>query len=154
VNQNHNQLTEVMRGVELFRGLTAEQLARIALISRRESYHKGEVIFEQDSIGDKMYIVVVGQVEIAVRGGSGEKYSALYLGEGQVFGEMALVDEGRRSATIISASDDCVVYSIPNADFTALCRTDTAIGYVMMRNIAQDLSFKLRHRVMDSATSM
>jgi CRP/FNR family transcriptional regulator, cyclic AMP receptor protein len=151
---SHNQLTEVMRGVELFRGLSPEQLARLALISRRETYKEGETVFAQDSIGDKMYIVVQGQVAIVVRGSSGEDYPALYLGEGQVFGEMALVDDGKRSATVRGAQENTVVYAIPNTDFTALCRTDTGIGYVMMRNIAQDLSFKLRHRVMDSATSM
>lgn len=150
----HDELTQVMRGVELFHGLTAEQLARIASISKREMYQKGQVVFEQDSVGDRMYIVTHGQVEINIRAGSGERFAALYLGEGQVFGEMALIDEGRRSAAVIAAHDSTVVYAIPNAEFTTLCKSDTAIGYVMMRNIAQDLSFKLRHRVLDSATSM
>jgi CRP/FNR family transcriptional regulator, cyclic AMP receptor protein len=151
---DHSELTGVMRGVELFRGLNEEQLKRLAEISKREEIHKGDTVFAQDSVGDKMYIVVQGQVEIAIRGNSGENFPTLYLGEGQVFGEMALVDEGKRSATVIGAVDPTIVYSIPNSDFTQLCRTDTAIGYVMMRNIAQDLSFKLRHRVSNSATSM
>ena len=45
--------------------------------------------------------------------------------------------------------DQTIVYNIPNNKFTALCVADTAIGYIMMRNIAQDLSFKLRHRDYD-----
>jgi CRP-like cAMP-binding protein len=59
---------------------------------------------------------------------------------------MALVDDGTRSASILAAGNGATVYGIPNRDFTDLCQNNTAIGYVMMRNIAQDLSFKLRHR--------
>jgi CRP-like cAMP-binding protein len=68
------------------------------------------------------------------------------LGKGQIIGEMTLVDEGRRSATVIAAEEPTTVYSIPNSAFTTLCQSNTDIGYVIMRNIAQDMSFKLRHR--------
>ena len=54
-----------------------------------------------------------------------------------------------RSASVIGVDDETVVYGIPNDRFTALCVSDPEIGYIMMRNIAQDLSFKLRHRDFD-----
>ncbi len=142
-------LLTILKTVELFRDLSEEQLIEISKISKKEMYSKGDTICKQGDTGDSMYVITSGQVEINVRDNSGNSYSALYLGEGQLVGEMALVDEGTRSASVIGVEDETVVYSIPNDKFTALCVADTAIGYIMMRNIAQDLSFKLRHRDFD-----
>lgn len=143
---HEEDLTQVMRRVELFRGLSQEQLQRIANISKREVYQRGQTICVQGSLGDKVYIISRGQVEVVVQDSAGDSYPVVYLGTGQVVGEMALIDEGKRSASVIGADEDTIVYSIPNREFIQLCATDTGIGYVMMRNMAQDLSFKLRHR--------
>ncbi len=140
------ELQKVMKRVELFRGLNDNQLKRLADISQRESYGQGQVICRQGEPGDRMFVVAEGQVEIKLEDQAGASRSAVYLGEGQVVGEMALIDRGNRSATVVAVQDNTIVYSIPDRDFAALCQSDTAIGYVMMRNIAQDLSFKLRHR--------
>ena len=69
----------------------------------------------------------------------------VHLGKGQIFGEVALVDRGLRSATVNTVADGTVLYAISRDDFIELCDEDTRIGYVIMRNIAADLSFKLRH---------
>jgi len=144
-----DELLQILKGVELFRDLSEEQLTQISKISKKETHSKGEAICKQGDPGDAMYVISSGQVEINVRDNNGNTYSALYLGAGQLVGEMALVDEGTRSASVIGVEDQTVVYSIPNDKFTALCVSNTAIGYIMMRNIAQDLSFKLRHRDFD-----
>ncbi len=147
------ELIHILKRVELFRGLTEAQLERLSDISHEEDYGKGALVFEQDSSGDKMYIVSTGEVEVRVRDSQGNSRAALYLGAGQVFGEMALIDAGRRSASVVSAADHTIVFSIPSQDFTELCQQDTALGYIMMRNLAQDLSFKLRHRDYDPSKS-
>ena len=144
-----DKLSQILKNVELFRDLSDDQLSQISSISKQEVYAKGEAICKQGEPGDAMYVISTGQVEINVRDNEGRTYSALYLGAGQLVGEMALVDEGARSASVIGIEDETVVYTIPNNKFTALCVADTAIGYIMMRNIAQDLSFKLRHRDFD-----
>jgi CRP-like cAMP-binding protein len=59
---------------------------------------------------------------------------------------MALVDQGPRSATVRSISDNTVVLAIDRQGFVDLCERDNHLGYVVMRNMAADLSFKLRHR--------
>jgi CRP-like cAMP-binding protein len=140
-------LLPLMKAVELFHGLTDAQLQRLLDISQEVVYHDGDVIFEQGAAGDALYFISEGQVEICIRctPGTAER-TEVFLGRGQIFGEMALVDRGTRSATVRCCQDDTILRVIQGDAFTALCEADTAIGYVIMRNIACDLSFKLRHR--------
>jgi CRP/FNR family transcriptional regulator, cyclic AMP receptor protein len=144
-----NEIKQILKYASLFRGLNDSQLGRVAEIAQSEQYNVKDVIFNQDTPGDKMYIISSGQVEVRVQDNSGQSHSAIYLGQGQVFGEMALLDQGTRSASVIAAQNNTVVYSIPGVAFTALCQQDTGIGYIMMRNVALDLSFKIRHQNYD-----
>ena len=137
-------LLSIMRQVEIFRGMNEEQLSRVGRLGQKTVLNRGDVICRQGDPGDNVYIIGQGQVEIVVRDSQGASRPALYLGSGQVVGEVALIDEGPRSATVIAAEDNTTVYSITIDAFTRLCREDTAIGYLLMRNLAQDLSFKLR----------
>lgn len=143
------EVTTMLSQVDLFRGLDPAQLERLAAAVEPGTYQAGETVFRQDAPGDSMFIVEAGQVEVAVHDGSGEDHTMVYLGRGQVFGEMALVDGATRSATISAVEDDTRVYRLAGKTFTALCEQDTAIGYILMRNIAQDISFKLRHNQSD-----
>lgn len=136
----------LLKQVNLFRGLSEQQLAQVARIAQPETFDLDTTVFEQGDLGNKMYIVRRGQVEIQVKDVVGRLHSVLILGEGQVFGEMALLDQGTRSASVVAIQPGTEAVSIDGADFTALCQVDTAIGYIMMRNIALDLSFKIRHQ--------
>ena len=143
-------LLDLLKAVGLFNGLTDEQLQRLIDISAEEVYHDDDIIFEQNVEGDRMYLIREGQVEILIRRTHQEpERSQVFLGRGQVFGEMALLDLGRRSATVKCSRDHTVLYAISRDAFTDLCSSDTAIGYIVMRNMAMDLSFKLRHRNLD-----
>ena len=64
----------------------------------------------------------------------------------QLIGEMSLVDRGPRSATVRAIQDPTIVQVIQHEEFQALCQKNNRIGYLVMLNIAADLSFKLRHR--------
>jgi CRP-like cAMP-binding protein len=136
-------VVQLLSTVELLHGLNADQLERLAAISQRESYTTDQVIFKEGAQGDKLYVIDSGQVEIRF---DDEAVPALYLGSGQIFGEMALLDQGPRSATVIAIDAQTELYSIEHAAFIKLCEADTAIGFILMRNLALDLSFKLRVR--------
>ena len=138
-------MVTVLKQVDLFRGLNDAQLERIREIIHQETFQIGEQIYQQGDAADTMYIISKGQVEVIVHGNNGHQESVVYLGSGQVIGEMTLVDAGKRSATVIAAEDETQVYSVPHHNFTELCDVNTDIGYMIMRNIAQDMSFKLRH---------
>jgi CRP/FNR family cyclic AMP-dependent transcriptional regulator len=144
-------VVKVLQQVELFRGLSLEQLEQVGKIAQEEKFSLSDVICRQGDRADKLYIISSGQVEISVSHQNGHVEPVVYLGAGQVVGEMTLVDAGRRSASVIAVEEGTVVYSIPNEVFSHLCETDTAIGYLIMRNIAQDMSFKLRHHDYEAA---
>ena len=79
-----------------------------------------------------------------------EGHVVVRLGRGQSVGEMSLVDRGPRSASIRSAMDETVIASAPFDAIDALCQADPRIGFQIMRNIAADLSFRLRHRDLET----
>jgi CRP-like cAMP-binding protein len=144
-----DDIKQLLRHVRLFRGLTTDQIAEVAALGHIEQYEAGQSIIDQDMPGRDLYIVVRGQVEVRVVNGNGSSHAALILGTGQVFGEMALLDQGARSASVLAAQNETAVCSIPGSAFNDLCQRDTGIGYVLMRNLAQDLSFKIRHQNLD-----
>ena len=143
-------LIDLLKTVSLFNGLSDHQLQRLIDISAEEIFDDEDIILEQGAEGDKLYFISEGQVEILVRRRPTEpNRSQVYLGRGQIFGEMALIDMGKRSATVRCSQDHTVLRVIDSEAFSDLCGSDTAIGYIIMRNMAIDLSFKLRHRNLD-----
>lgn len=148
------ELKNILRMIDLFRGLGDSQLQKLVAISVQETYDDNDVIFNQGGPGDRMYIIGAGEVEVCVRDPEGNAKTTLYLGSGQVVGEMALLDSGNRSATVTAVQDGTEVYGIAAAAFSDLCAMDTALGFLMMRNLALDLSFKLRHQNLDPSGSV
>lgn len=145
-----NNIVRLLQQIEVFHGLNETQLERVAAVLRRETYASGETIIEQDAPGDSMYMIGQGQVEVLKRDSRGVNRTALFLGEGQVFGELALLDQGLRTATVAADENPTLLYSLTREAFDGLCHADTGLGYLMMRNLALDLAFKLRHQNLDS----
>jgi CRP-like cAMP-binding protein len=67
------------------------------------------------------------------------------LRRGQCFGEVALVDEGLRSATVRSAQKDTILLILPRDKVIMLCETYPQLGYRLMYNLAADLAMKIRN---------
>src|SRR5215207_8686161 len=132
------EIIEVIHQIEVFHGLSTLQLQQVAGMIRQESYNSGDVIIQQDDASDSMYMIGQGQVEVRKRDARGEQRTALFLGEGQVFGELALLDQGLRTATVVADENPTVLYKLTRQAFEALCHDDSVLGYLMMRNIALD----------------
>lgn len=140
-----SELIQLLRAIPLFAGLTDGQLAQIAAIAQQETYSAGETILSQRARGDCMYLIAEGQVQVSINPNKTQSPAALYLGPGQIFGEVALLDRGTRSANVIADEDGTVVYRLEREPIEQLCHADTHFGYILMRNLALDLAFKLRH---------
>ncbi len=147
------KINEIIRGVELFDGLSEEELDKVIGLCQERNYKENDVIAEQNSAGNELFIIQGGFVEVAVTGRSGRTSKVIVnLGTGQTIGEMSLIDQGPRSATVRAINTPTVVQVITQEDFESLCETDCRIGYVVMRNIAADLSFRLRQRHLSDLT--
>jgi CRP/FNR family cyclic AMP-dependent transcriptional regulator len=144
---------ELLKRSELFAGLSADQIERVAALGKEVEHQSDEVVVREGDASDEIYVVREGMVEVLVSEGAipdvpgpPQMRSIVHLGPGQTFGEMALVDRGARSATIRCVKDDTRLTVLPREGLLALCDSDPRIGYLLMRNVASDLSFKLRHR--------
>jgi CRP/FNR family cyclic AMP-dependent transcriptional regulator len=141
------ELKEIMKGVELFDGLEDDEINQVISLCQERYYKETEIVAKQNSPGDELFIIQEGFVEVAVSGRTGGVSKVIVnLGTGQTIGEMSLVDQGPRSATVRAISTPTVVQVIKEKDFETLCKENTRIGYIVMRNIAADLSFRLRQR--------
>jgi CRP/FNR family cyclic AMP-dependent transcriptional regulator len=139
-------LIAILKRVELFEGLSPKQLEAVAKICHERRFSSGELVTAQGDPADELFIVCEGFVEIVLDSASqaGAPRTVVSLGPGQIVGEMGLVDYGPRSANVRANSDPTVVQVIQRTDFEALCDRDNQLGYTVMRNMAADLSFKLR----------
>jgi CRP/FNR family cyclic AMP-dependent transcriptional regulator len=142
----------VLMQADIFFGVDRENLERITQICMERSYRDGEIIFKENSSGNELYVIAKGEVEIRVDPGlvsdqddiPRKERTIARLRRGQSFGEIALVDQGIRSATARSASKNTHLLIIPQSEILSLCEENPRLGYQLMRNLAVDLSTKLR----------
>jgi len=139
-------LKRLFRSVELFEGLTEDELDQILSLCHEKVYEKGEMLTVEGDVGEELYIIIKGVVEVIRENGNESQRVVVNLGAGQLIGEMSLVDRGLRSASVRSIQEPTIVQIIRNHDFHKLCKQNNRIGFLVMLNLAADLSFKLRHR--------
>jgi CRP/FNR family cyclic AMP-dependent transcriptional regulator len=98
-----------------------------------KSFSVGETIFEKGEPGDVMYVVLEGQVDIKV-----ETELIEHLAEGQIFGEMALIDKQPRSASAVALSN-CRVAPVDQKRFTFLVQQNPYFAIQVMSVMADRL---------------
>lgn len=141
----------ILKQADIFYELSNTQLELIGSVCQEKVFNKGDVIFEENSPGNELYVIASGEVEIqvdpAIVGREAETGSATIatLRRGQSFGEVALVDEGLRSARALCGQADTHVLIIPRDKLMLLCDTYPNLGYRLMRNLAADLAMKIRN---------
>jgi CRP-like cAMP-binding protein len=145
---------DILKRTDIFYDLTGPQLEMMASLCEERSVKLGELVFEENSMGDEMFVIARGSVEVLVDpsivgGPTAKKRGAgpvtiATLRAGQTFGEVGLVDQGSRTASARCAEMDTQLLVIHRDKFNKLCDTYPELGYRVMRNIAADLSFKIR----------
>ena len=141
----------ILRDVDILLDLSEAQLEKIASIGETRTYNGAEIIFKENTTSNELYIILNGAVDIVVDPttvGHGDEAAGpqtiATLRRGESFGEVALVDQGLRSASAVAAQERTKLLVIPQDKFNELCQSDFELGYIVMRNIAADLAFKLR----------
>ncbi len=130
-----------LKQAEIFYQLTPSQLEMINNIGTEVTYPDGSIVFNENDRSKELYAILDGEVEI-ILGEEGKKLATLR--RGQSFGEVALVDEGVRSATARTKGKTRLLV-IPRDKLLMLCETYPQMGYRLMYNLAADLAMKIRH---------
>jgi CRP/FNR family cyclic AMP-dependent transcriptional regulator len=145
------QLLSVLRQADIFFGIPRQNLEKAVTVCRSCVYKKGDIIVKENTPSDELYIITEGAVAIIIDpsllGGPAttEPIIVANLWPGQTFGEVGLVDRGMRSASACAAVDETKLQAIKRGDLVRLCEEDHHFGYLLMRNIASDLAFKIRN---------
>ena len=133
-----------LKSAPLFAAVEGEELAALADIALEHTYPPGETIFEENQAPHHLYIVVQGKVEIFRRIDSTERPLA-YLGEKECFGEMAILDDQARSASV-RAVESTTVLKIDRESFRELILERPNIAFAIFRI----LSGRLRHQNLEA----
>ncbi len=147
-----SELTSFLKQADIFYQLTPTQLEMVANVCHEHTYAMGEIILEEGASSKELYVISHGEVEIQVNpatvGGpesARDMVTIAVLRRGQCFGEVALVDEGLRSATVRSAQKGTQLLILPRDKVMMLCDTYPQLGYRLMYNLAADLAMKIRN---------
>src|ERR1044071_3711350 len=137
------EVTELLKQVMIFKDLEEDELNQVADVCREEKFVSGEYIFREGEHGNRLYLIVEGEVRISRDvPGSGEEALAV-LKPGALFGEMAVFDRTERSTHAIS-NGGTKVLTISRPDFEMLLDFNREVAYKVLWACVRLLSSRLR----------
>ena len=126
--------TNVLAEVPLFASLSARNLRHVAGLARIRRFHDGAVLMRAGDAGDTMYVLLDGRATVKV-----PRRGEVTLELGAFVGELALLDDGPRTATVV-ARGPVIALSISRSGFRKLLRSEPSIAVA----IAEELARRLR----------
>src|SRR5918996_5211761 len=124
--------------LELFRGLSAAELARVNDLLGRTKFPAGAMILTANQPGEIAYVIVEGTLKISTIQGNGRELTLALLGPGEVVGELALADRAARSADV-TALEPAVLVWLDRGTFERLRREIPGITENLLRLLARRL---------------
>jgi signal transduction histidine kinase len=125
----------MLKDVYFFNGLTQEEIRRIGDVCHEEDFEPGRVIFSEGSRADKFYIILDGTVEVWKDYQAEERDLLAVHAAGHLFGEMALIDDLPRSATVV-ARDRVRLLSVGREDFHRIIKENSSVALSVMRSVS------------------
>ena len=124
---------KVLQRVPLFADLTRREVQQIARLFKERRFAAGETVIQEGSGGAAFFVIESGEATVSI---GGRKRSTLKPDD--FFGEIAMIDEGTRMATITAASD-LVCYGLTYWDFRPLVESNGVIGWKLLQRMAMML---------------
>lgn len=144
-------LIPLLKQADILADLTNEHLELIASICEEATYQMAQLVFAERTVGEHLYIIADGAINIELDPSligtavDTQAVTVATLRRGQSFGEVALVDEGVRSAAARAAQHNTHLILIPREQVMQLCEQYPELGFRLMRNLAADLAMKIRN---------
>jgi CRP/FNR family cyclic AMP-dependent transcriptional regulator len=124
---------DLLRRVPLFQGLDDRQLETLSRTMKDRTFRAGQTVATEGQGGVGFFIVESGEGTISVAGDEKGK-----IGPGDYFGEVALIDEGARSATI-TADSDLTCWGLTPWEFRPLVESNATIAWPLLKMMAERL---------------
>lgn len=137
-----------LRNIYFFHAMPEESLEKIATLCTEHAYSRGDILFFEDMAGDSFFIILEGELEIWKRYGSADAILLGVSSAGQPLGEMSLIDERPRSATV-RARTPVRVYRINAKDFTTLLSSDTAMCLALLKAVTMMVRRSNEYHMLD-----
>ena len=138
----------LLQSVYLFTDLSADERTSLAKIAEEMNLAAGFPIFRTGDPATALYLINDGSVRIAVTSSSGKSIDVATLGSGSHFGEMALIDGAKRSATAVTL-EPTSMFRFDYDRITALLDRSPETGTKLYRSLARFLSNRLRQTTTD-----
>ena len=124
---------EVLERVPLFADLNRRELREVARLFKERRFPQGETVMKEGLGGASFFVIESGEAIVTVGGNERATLKA-----GDYFGEVALIDEGDRSATV-TASTDVVCHGLTFWEFRPLVQTNPTIAWNLLQTLAKRL---------------
>ena len=129
--------------ISLLQDFAPQEIETLVRHLQRVTLPKDSMIFKEGDPGSHLFIVTKGQASVVLKSES-RNIRLVTFAPGTVFGELAILDKGPRSASII-ANEDLVAYSLSETDFAALRESEPAVAIKILAGLGRELSGRLRH---------
>lgn len=139
------QAVQFLSKVSLFDGMNDRSLKMLADRLIERGYKTGDYILEQGKEGFGLFVIVSGKVDVRYKGEDGSTTVVNSLEAGEFFGEMALLDDGTRSASVI-ASEETTCLFLNRIDFIAIMMKDAEMGVLIATVLAKRLRRSLEQK--------
>ena len=139
---NGTDISGKLHGMNLFTEFTNDEMQSLLELVDPLTVKAGDAIVKQDAHGDCMFILVEGRARVIHRK-EGKQFELATLGPGDFFGELALVDEGPRSADV-EAIDDCKLMQISQSIIRALAGVYPSAAFKLLIAVGRVLVARLR----------
>jgi len=127
-----------LKKIPLFSELTHAELDLILSTSREKRYPKGNIIFYEGDPGDFLLIILSGKVKVVLLGEGGQEIILAILGPGSFFGEMAILEDAPRSATVLTLEDSEFLF-LEQKSLTSLLKGNSSIALKILKNLSARL---------------
>lgn len=128
----------VLRTVPLFASVPEEQLRLLATVITRRSTTRGSIVMAAGDPTDSLYIVLSGRLKVMMSDADGKEVILSILGAGEFFGEMGLIDDSPRSASVL-AIEPCELLAISKRDFKKALAENFEMSMAVMRGLVHRL---------------
>ncbi len=143
MKQDH-ELIDQLKETSLFRGMPEEAVATVVQKAIVRRLMVGEVLMRRGEMGDSLFMIYTGWVKIVTEDSRGEELIINKCGPGETLGEVALLDQGPRSATVVALTE-AEVFELRSEDFQVLLDQRPDLAMTLIRGFSSRLRFSTKY---------